>query len=321
MKFKKIEVGILVLTLILILSCSSVFADTERFSLATGGLAGTYYPIGAAIASIIDKFVPGVELNVESTGASVANLNMLREGDVDFIMGAANTQYSAYYGEAPFDKDKVVKNVRGITSLFPETIHLMTRKGSGIKSLYDIKGKRIVVGAPGSGTERTVKLLLSMYGITYDDIEEQFLAVSQGVAALKDRNLDGVFIMAGFPISAVIDAAVSMELYLVPLDKKVCEKFLEEIPFLQTSIIPAGLYEGVNEDVFSIASPALLSVAEDVSEEIVYKITKAIFEHLDILWAAHNQAKNIKLENATRAMSIPLHPGAEKYYKEVGLLK
>ena len=313
MKSKKIEIIALVLVLILILSCSNVFAGVERFSLATGGLAGTYYPIGGAIANIITKFVPGVELTAESTGASVANLKMARQGEVDFLMGASNTSFAAYTGNTPFDE--AVTNIRGVAALYPETFQFITRKGSGINSVNDLKGKRVVVGAPGSGTERTVKLVLSMYGITYDDLTPEFLSFSEGVTALKDRTVDCAVVGSGLPTAA------SMDISLIPIDKEIYEKFSKDYPFLGSNIIPAGLYNGVNEDVFTVASPALLSVREDISEDVVYEVVKAIFEHLDILVETHAQGKNIKLETALNGMSIPLHPGAEKYYKEAGLLK
>ena len=319
MNFRKIEVGVLVFTLILILSCSSVFAGVERFSLATGGLAGTYYPVGGAIANIVTKFVPGVELTAESTGASVANLKMAGKGEIDFLMGASNTTFGAFSGTAPFDK--AVKNIRGIAALYPETFQFITRKSSGINSINDLKGKRVVTGPLGSGTERTVKLLLSMYGITYDDIRPEFLSFGEGVTALKDRTIDCAVVGSGLPTAAVIDAAASMDISLIPVDKEIYEKFSKDYPFLGTNIIPAGAYNGVNEDVFTVASPALLSTREDISADVVYEITKAIFEHLDVLVETHAQGKNIKLETALNGMSIPLHPGAEKYYKEVGLLK
>ena len=320
MKFKKIEIVTLVLVLILILSCSNVFAaGVERFSLATGGVAGTYYPIGGAIANIITKFVPGVELTAESTGASVANLKMAGQGEVDFLMGASNTTFAAYSGDDPFDN--AVKNIRGVAALYPETFQFITRKGSGINSVNDLKGKRVVVGAPGSGTERTVKLVLSMYGITYDDLTPEFLSFGEGVTALKDRTVDCAVVGSGLPTAAVIDAAASMDISLIPIDKEIYEEFSKDYPFLGSNIIPAGLYNGVDEDVFTVASPALLSVCEGISEDVVYEVVKAIFEHLDVLVETHAQGKNIKLETALNGMSIPLHPGAEKYYKEMGILK
>ena len=319
MNFKKRGILLVVLALILTLSCINVSADVKRFTLATGGVAGTYYPIGGAIANIVTKFVPGIEITAESTGASVANLKMARQGEVDFLMGASNTTFAAYSGDEPFDK--AVKNIRGIAALYPETFQFIVRKDSGIKNIDDLKGKRVVVGAPGSGTERTVKLVLSIYGITYNDLTPEFLSFSEGVTALKDRTIDCAIVGAGIPTAAVIDAAASMDIALLSIDKEKYEKASKDYPFLGSNIIPAGLYKGVDEAVFTVASPALLSVREDISADVVYEVVKAIFEHLDILAETHAQGKNIKLETALNGMSIPLHPGAERYYKEKGILK
>jgi uncharacterized protein len=320
MIFKKKEFTVLLLVLVFALSCSSVVsAQVERFSFATGGTAGTYYPIGGAIADIVSKFVPGVELTAESTGASVANLKMARQGEVDFLLGASNTSFGAFSGDDPFDE--AVENIRGVAALYPETFQFITRKDSGINSVNDLKGKKVVVGAPGSGTERTVKLVLGMYGITYDDLSPEFLSFSEGVTALKDRTVDCAVVGSGLPTAAVIDAAASMDISLIPIDKEIFEQHSKDHPYLAGNIIPAGLYSGVDEDVFTVASPALLSVREDISEEVVYEITKAIFDNLDILAETHAQGKNIKLETALNGMSIPLHPGAEKYYNEKGIQK
>ena len=319
MNFKKREILLVVLALILTLSCINVSAEVKRFTLATGGVAGTYYPIGGAMANIVTKLVPGIEITAESTGASVANLKMAGQGEVDFLMGASNTTFAAYSGDEPFDK--AVKNIRGIAALYPETFQFIVRKDSGIKNIDDLKGKRVVVGAPGSGTERTVKLVLSIYGITYNDLTPEFLSFSEGVTALKDRTIDCAIVGAGIPTAAVIDAAASMDIALLPIDKEKYEKASKDYPFLGSNIIPAGLYKGVDEAVFTVASPALLSVREDISEEVVYEVVKAIFEHLDIIAETHAQGKNIKLETALNGMSIPLHPGAERYYKEKGILK
>lgn len=318
MKFK-IGITLFVLILILVLGSVNIFAETKRFTLATGGVAGTYYPIGGAIANIVNKYVPEIEITAESTGASVANLKMARQGEVDFLMGASNTTFAAYSGDEPFDK--AVKNIRGIMALYPETFQFIVRKDSDIKGIDDLRGKRVVVGAPGSGTERTVKLVLSMYEITYDDISPEFLSFSEGVTALKDRTVDCAVVGAGIPTAAVIAAAASIEISLLSIDKEIYAKFSKDYPFLGTNIIPSGLYKGVNEDVFTVASPALLSVLETISEDVVYEITKAIFDHINILAETHVQGKNIRLETALNGMSIPLHPGAEKYYREKGILK
>ncbi len=292
----------------------------ERLSLATGGTAGTYYPIGSGIASIVMKHVPELEITAESTGASVANLKMLRDKRVDMIMGASNTSWGAYEGHPPFEGEPV-KNIRGIACLYPEIFQFIVLERSGMKNIYDLKGKKVAVGAPGSGTERTAKMVLEAHGLSYEDIDEQFLNFGEAVTALKDRLIDCAIIGSGIPTSAVVDASTTLDVDLLALDFPVMKEFMTDRPYLTLITIPGGTYRGVDEDVTAVASPAILSAEKDLSEDTVYNITKAIFEHLDELAAIHAQGKMIKLETALSAMSIPLHPGAEKYYKEVGVLK
>jgi hypothetical protein len=300
-------------------SGKSIAEPLQKLSLATGGTAGTYYPIGAAIANVITKYVDGVEVTAESTGASVANLKMIIDKKVDMILSAANTALGAYQGEAPFDKP--IKNIRGITALYPETFQFVVLKASGLKSLSDLKGKKVVVGAPGSGTERTAKLLLEALGITYNDIKPQFISFAEGVTALKDRLVDCAIVGAGIPTSAVVDAATSLDITLLNVEQEAFQKVAKDSPYLMQVKIPAGTYRGLDKDVISVASPALLIVREDLSIDTVYKITAGIFGHLVEIQASHAQAKNISLENALQGMSVPLHPGAEKFYKEKGVIK
>jgi hypothetical protein len=315
-----IRKGVALLLVVALLGIAGAAGAVERLSLATGGTAGTYYPIGSAIASIVMKHVPGVELTAESTGASVANLRMLQNKRVEFMMGASNTSWGAYEGHAPFE-DAPVKNIRGMVSLYPEVFQFIVMKGSGLKTISDLKGKKVAVGAPGSGTERTANMVLEAHGITYDDLDEQFLNFGEAVTALKDRLVDCAIVGAGIPTSAVVDASTSLDVELLQVDKAVMEKFLADIPYLALFVVPGGTYRGVAEDVLTVASPAILSAEADVSEDLVFNVMKAIFENLDELAAAHAQGRMVKLETALSAMSIPLHPGAEKFYKMVGLIK
>jgi hypothetical protein len=328
---KKRTAMIAILTVLFLLSSSMVFAAgsgeqkaapaaaVKKVSLATGGTAGTYYPIGAAIANVITKHVDGVEATAEATGASVANLKMIAETKVDFIMSAANTAQGGYLGEKPFEKP--IQNIRGITALYPETFQFVVLKSSGMKSLADLKGKRIVVGAPGSGTERTAKLLLEALGITYNDIKPQFLSFGEGVTALKDRLVDCAIVGAGTPTSAVVDASASLDISLLNVEEDAFNKIAKDSPYLMMVKIPKGTYKGVDQDVMSVASPALLITHKDMDADTVYKITSGIFAHVADIQASHAQGKSISLESALKGMSLPLHPGAEKFFKEKGLVK
>ncbi len=314
---KKVLGIMLVLTLI---AFAGVAGAVERLSLATGGTAGTYYPIGSGIASIISKHAEGIEITAESTGASVANLKMLRAHKIDMMLGASNTSWGGFNGHAPFE-DKAVKNIRGITCLYPEVFQFITLKKSGIKSLYDLKGKKVALGAAGSGTERTSKMVFEAHGMSYDDIDEQYLKFGEAVTALKDRLIDCAIVGSGAPTSAVVDATATLDITFVTLDQKKMDEFCSDRPYLAMMVLPSGTYKGQDQDVPVVASPAILSANDEMSEDIVYQITKALWENIDELASVHAQGKNVKLETALSAMSVPLHPGAEKYYKEVGLLK
>lgn len=291
-----------------------------RVSLATGGTAGTYYPIGSGITAIITKYVDSVEATAESTGASVANSKMLRDGEIEFILCSASTASSAYNGKETF-QGKPAANMRGIASLYPEVFQFIALESSELEKVADLKGKKVAVGSAGSGTERISKLLLEAHGITYDDIEPQFLGFGEAVTALKDRLIDSAIVGSGLPTSAVVDASASLDINLLEVDRQAMENAIKEYKFLKLQTIPEGTYNGVNKDVLTVATPALFITTKDMDEEVIYNITKALFENIEEIERVHAQGKNIKLETAVEAMSVPLHPGAEKYYKEKGILK
>ncbi len=290
----------------------------ERLSFATGGTSGTYYPIGSAIASVITKHVPGVEVTAEATGASVANMKMMRAGEVEMMMGASNSTYGGYAGEPPFE-GKAVTGIRGVMSLYPEIFQFVVLKNSGIRTMYDLKGKKVAVGAPGSGTERTAKMILDAHGLTYKDISPQYLNFGEAITALKDRIIDCAVLGAGIPTSAVMDASTLLDISLLPLEKDKIPVLLKDRPYLAVYPIPAGTYRSVDTAVDAAGSPALWSVSEKLSDDLVYTMLKAVFDHMPVIADSHAQAKTMSLKTALTAMSVPLHPGAAKFYKEKGI--
>ena len=310
--------GICLVALLMTVACSA--GAVERLSLATGGTAGTYYPIGAGIASIISKHADGIEITAESTGASVANLKMLRAHKIDMMLGASNTSWGGYNGHPPFE-GKPVTNIRGIACLYPEVFQFITLSSSGINTIYDLKGKKVALGAAGSGTERTSKMVFEAHGMSYDDFDEQYLKFGEAVTALKDRLVDCAIVGSGIPTSAVVDATSTLDIRFVTLDEKAMDPFCAERPYLAMMELPAGTYRGQDQAVPVVASPAIFSANDEMSEDLVYKITKTFWENIGELASVHAQGKNVKLETALSAMSIPLHKGAEKYYREVGLIK
>ncbi len=232
-------------------------------------------------------------------------------------------------------KGKPVKNLRGIASLYPEAIQIVATKASGIKSVSDLRGKRVVVGAPGSGTEVDARIILGVHGITYEDIEEDFLGFSEAVQRIKDNQADAAFVTAGFPTSSIIDLATTHATTIVSISEDKLKELVKDYPYYARAIIPGGTYPGVDQPAVTVATPALWLVDSEVPEELVYKVTKALWERQVVLRRAektlmsgaehmariHAKGKDVTLDTALDGMGIPLHPGAEKYYREKGLIK
>ena len=291
-------------------------ADGEKFiHIATGGTAGTYYPIGNAIADIINKDVKDVGANAQSTGASVANINMLENGQVEMAIVQNDIAYYALNGTELFEKK--VENLRGIASLYPETCQFVTLDGSGINSIADLKGKRVAVGAQGSGVEGNVRQILKVYGMTYDDINPQFLSFAEASTALRDGTVDVACLTAGYPTASVQDIASQRPIRLISLDSDKIDALIAEYPFYTRTIIPANTYPGFSAEVNTVSVMAILVATSKMDSQTGYDITKAIFANGDKLEAAHSAAKSIKKETALNGMNfIKMNEGAEKFLKE-----
>lgn len=291
-----------------------------HLTILTGGSAGTYYPIGGAIANVINKYVDGVEATAVTSGASVANARQLGEKKAEIAFMQNDIAYYAYNGIEMFEGNPI-KSLRGIATLYPEVIQIVTLKDKGIKTVYDLKGKKVAVGAPGSGTAVNALQILEAAGINESNTQFEYLNFKEVADALKDGTIDAGFIVAGVPTSAVMELASVRDVYIVEVPDEIYEKLKEKYPFYVQYTIPAGTYKGLDSDVKSVAVKATLVTRDDIPEDVIYKVTKAIFEHTDELVKAHQRAKDIKLETALDGMSIPLHPGAEKYYKEMGIIE
>lgn len=284
-------------------------------NIATGGTAGTYYPIGGAIAEVLNKDAKGVNASAQSTGASVANINMLKDGQVDMAIVQNDITYYAVNGKEMFEEK--VGNLRGIASLYPETCQFVVLEDSGIKSISDLKGKRVAVGAAGSGVEGNVRQILKAYGLTYDDIDEQFLSFAEGATALKDGTVDVACLTAGYPTASVQDVASQKKIRLLPVDDDKADALVKEYPFYTKTVIPKGTYQGFDEDVSAVSVMAILVASDKLSDEAGYEITKAIFGGLDKISAAHSAAKAISKEKALDGMDfITMNGGAQKFLKE-----
>ena len=312
---KKLFALCLVAVMAIVAGCGSDSAEKKYVNIATGGTAGTYYPIGGAIAEILNKNIPGMNASAQSTGATVSNINMLYAGDVDLAIVQNDITYYAVHGTEMFS-DKEVKNIRGIASLYPETCQFVTLDKSGIASIADLRGKRVAVGAAGSGAEANARQILEAYGISYSDIDPQYLSFAEGASALKDGNVDAAFLTAGYPTASVQDISSQHAIRLLPVEDDIATGLIEKYPFYTKTTIPAGTYQGFDEEVPTVSVMAMLVASTDVDENLGYEITKALFSNLDRLEAAHAVGKMITKESAKEGMPIDMNKGAEKYFDE-----
>ncbi len=322
MKKRTFLVVSIVLALTLVLAGTSIAQQKKFFVISTGGTGGTYYPLGGILAQALTEKVPEVVTTSQAGQASVANLNLIRDKQVESAFVQSNVAYNAYNGLEQF-KDKPAKNVRFIASLYPETIQIVARADSKIRTVKDIKGKRLVPGDRGSGTEVDTLNVLAAYGYTYKDFAGvDWLSFSGGAQRLQDKQADVTFTTAGWPTAAITELAISTNIVLVPIDEARIKDITKKFPFYSRIVIPKGTYKGQDKDVATITTMAQWVVGAEVPEDVVYKMTKALWETGAAKMAqAHAQGKNVTLKTALDGMAVPLHPGAEKYYKEVGVIK
>lgn len=319
-----ITVTVLVFTLALvglsISGCSTAAVKVEKISIFTGGIAGTYYPLGEALASIINSKVAGVEASVISSGGSVDNARAIAVKDAGLALIQNDIADYAYKGNEMFTGN-TVSQIRGIASWYPETIQFVTLKDSGIKTISDLKGKTVAVGAPGSGTRVETLTILDAAGINPQNTTTLDLDFKEVVASLQDKTIDAGCIVAGIPTSAVIDVANSQEIYILETTDDSYNTLKKQYPFFTRQLIPSGTYRGLNKDIQTVAVLSILVTRAEIPENTVYNITRAMFENLATLVAKHTRARDINLNTALEGMTIPLHPGAQKYYKEKGFIK
>ena len=313
--FAKLLLLCVAAVMVLVAGCGQEGVEKKYINIATGGTAGTYYPVGGAIAEILNKNIPGMNASAQSTGATVSNINMLYADDVDLAIVQNDITYYAVHGTEMFS-DKEVKNIRGIAALYPETCQFVTLDKSGIMSIADLRGKRVAVGAAGSGAEANARQILEAYGITYNDIDPQYLSFAEGASALKDGNVDAAFLTAGYPTASVQDIASQNTIRLLPVDDDVADALIAKYPFYTKTVIPAGTYQGFDEVVSTVSVMAMLVCSTNVDDKLGYEITKAIFTNLDRLEAAHAVGKLIKKETALEGMPVDMNAGAEKFLKE-----
>ncbi len=289
-------------------------------SIATGGTAGTYFPLGAAIAKIYNENIPGITANAQSTGASVENVGLVSKGETELAFIQSDITFYAYTGTESFADKGKVENIRGLAMLYPEVIQIIATKSSGIKTIEDLKGKKVAIGAPGSGTEANARQILAAHGMTYDDLAKaDFLSFAEAADQLKSKQVDAAFVTAGLPTSAVTEVATTADVVIVSMEKSKIVELNAEFPFYTEVVIPADTYKGQTTDIVATAVMAMLVVPQELDEELAYNMTKQLFEQRQVIIDTHDRGNDIKLETAIVGMPIELHPGAKRYYDEKGI--
>jgi uncharacterized protein len=296
-------------------------ASAQQFiNILTGGTSGVYYPLGVALSQVYTKAIPDAKSSVQATKASVENLNLLQAGRGEIAFTLADSLSDAWQGNEDAGFKTPLKKLRGVSGIYPNYIQIVASAESGIKTLADLKGKRISVGAPKSGTELNARAILKAAGLTYKDFAKvEYLPFGESVELIKNRQLDVTLQSAGVGVSSIRDLATSLKIVVVPIPADVIAKVGD--PAYQAGVIPANTYEGQTQDTPTAIIPNFLVTHDGVSADLVYKMTKALYDNLDTLVAAHTAAKAIKLADAVKGMPVPLHPGAERYYKEKGIIK
>ncbi len=306
------------------IAISAPASAQEFISIGTGGVTGVYYPTGGAICRLVNKSRKehGIRCAVESTGGSVYNINTIKAGELEFGVAQSDWQYHAYNGTSSFS-DNPFPEIRSVFSVHPEPFTLIARSDAGIESFEDLKGKRFNVGNAGSGLRATTEVLMEEYGMTMDDFalatEYKGSEMSQ---QLCDGNIDAMVYVVGHPAAAIQEAATTCDVTLVNVTGDVIDKLIDENPYYRTATVPGGMYAGNDEDTTTFGVGATLVTSAEVSEDAVYVLAKAVMENIDDFRQLHPAFANLEpAEMVQDALSAPLHPGAEKAYKELRLME
>jgi TRAP transporter TAXI family solute receptor len=253
--------------------------------------------------------------NATATAASSANVAMLKNGEVDVIFVQNDHAFAAVNEVEPF-VGKAMKDLRPIAALYDEVVQLVALADSGIKSVADLRGKKVSVGAAGSGVELNAKQVLQSAGLTYEDIKVQYLSFAESASNLKDGNIDAAFNTAGMPTAAIQDLSVSKKIVIVPIEGDMAKALIAKYPSYTPVKIPSGTYQGQTVEVSSVSVKALLAVSAKMDDDLVYQLLKTMYANGERLAASHKRAADIKLATGSAGISVPLHPGAVKFYKE-----
>ena len=310
--------GVCVTVLFLMGAVASGYA-ADNLVLATGGTAGTYYPFGGALAKIWNSKIKDMNVTAQTSGASGENVRLINKKEVELALVQSDTLDFAFNATEAFKEP--LKGMSTIAVLYPEIIQVVVAAAGPIKSIADLKGKKVGVGAPGSGTEANFRQLLDAYGLKKEDVNAQFLSFSESAEAYKDKHIDAFIVTAGIPNAGIMDVSTQNEIRILDIPADVAAKLTQKYPFLAAVKVPANTYRGQTAEVSTVAVNAVLIAGNSLSEAMVYNLTKALFENQAELASAHAKGKELNLQYAVKGVSIPFHPGAVKYYKEKGMMK
>ena len=301
-----------------ILAAGAIGAQAqEQLSIATGGTGGVYYPMGGGLAEIINNHIDGYSATAEVTGASVENMGLIATGDADLAIGLADTVAQAQTGTGRFEGQQL-EMIRGVAVMYANLVQIVTLADSGITGLSDLAGKRVSIGAPGSGTEVNAAAILNANGLTYDDIDEQRLNFNETADALSNGDIDAGFWSVGAPTSSILNLATTQSIRMIELTAEEIAAARAADPIFAEAVLAGGTYAGVDADVPVLGIPNVLVASSEMDDDLVYAITKAMFENIADLRAVHPAANQTTVEFTLSASPIPLHPGAIRYYEEIG---
>ena len=307
----------ILLVLVLALAMVACGNAGTKMTMGTGGTSGTYYGYGGVLGQYITNNA-GVNVTVVSTDGSKANIQGIDAGNYQLGTVQSDVMSYAWEGTRSFETEGKIDSFRTVAGLYAEAVQLVTMDPA-IKSVKDLKGKSVSIGAPGSGVYFNAMDVLAAAGLKETDIKAQYQSFADSADALKDGKIDAAFIVAGAPTPAITELCATNSAYLVPIDGEIAEKMMAECPFYTVYTIPAGTYKGQTEEVKTVTVKATLIVSADATEDDVYKLTAAIFDNIDAITAENGKGAELSLENATSGMTVPFHAGAAKYFAEIGV--
>lgn len=299
-------------------------AKEYKINIATATTGGVYYPMGNALAQIWAKNVPGVKAAAQATAGTPQNIELMENKEADIAFGQNGIAYYAYNGTGTY-QGKPVKCIRGMLALYPNVMHMVVRKGSGIVSVADLRGKKLVPGQVASATEVNAREILSVYGLNYmkdkgeTNVTADFVGYNEAVDLLRDGHTDAILIAGGLPTASVMDILASGQADLISLEDDKMKAISSQFPWYFEIPIPAGTYPNQDKEIQTLAVANMLIAHKDLPDDLIYELTKTVYDRHDDLVAGHQAAKDTTLETAVNGMIIPLHPGSIKYFKEQGI--